>query len=488
MARSPNLDRLQQAPVLRKLPRRDLKWLLDRSRVREFSAGTLLFEEGEPGASAFLLLKGRIAVRRRVGDEETVLIALRGPLEWVGEMALLEDANRSASTSAQDDIRVLEVPREAFLEVLARRGEAGLDLLRCVSERLRESDSVLIEALRKQTGTLVSANRRLRRENRALRSSSVEEVGFEEFVGASDRAKSIRAAARRAARSESPVLLQGEAGTGKSLLARGIHAAGGSASRPFVVVYCAAADELRLESELLGHATGLLTAGAPGRPGLVEEADGGTLFFEEVGGLSRALQGVLLRLLETGRFERIGETRTREARVRVVATTTEGLEAAVREGRFRRDLLARLCAIPITLSPLRTRRRDIPEIVMHLLRDEAQRLGVSPLRLASPALDRLSRYEFPGNLRELAEEVERLYGTLEPGSTVAVGDLAARIRQSDELEIREYSPAVRAFKRRLVSTIVAECEGNQARAAEELGLHRSNLSRIIRDLDLLDVV
>jgi DNA-binding NtrC family response regulator len=474
--------------VLRKLPRGDLKRLVDRSRVREARVGTRLFEEGQPGHSAFLVLKGRIAVRRRLGDEETVLIALRGPLEWVGEMALLEDGSRSASTVAQDDARLLEVPRDAFLGVLARHGEAGLDLLHCVSERLRESDSVLIEAICKQAGTLVSANRRLRRENRTLRSSWKEEQGFEEFVGSSDRAKGVRAAARRAARSESPVLLRGEPGTGTTLLARSIHAARKSASGPFVVAYCRADDELTLESELLGCAAGMLPGGAVERTGLLEEAGGGTLLLEEVGELSRALQGVLLRFLEVGRFERFGETRTREARVRVIATTTVDLETAVREGGFRRDLLARLCAIRIAVPPLRARRRDIPEIAVRLLRDEAQRMGVPPLRLASPALDRLSRYDFPGNLRELACEVERLYATLEPGSTVAAGDLAARIRQCDELEIRRYSPAVRAFKRRLVSTVLAECDGYQAGAAEELGLHRSNLSRIIRDLDLSDLV
>jgi DNA-binding NtrC family response regulator len=456
--------------------------------VREARAGTLLFEEGQPGDSAFLVLKGRIAVRRRLGDEETVLIALRGPLEWVGEMALLEDASRSASTLAQDDVRVLEVPREAFLEVLARHGEAGLDLLRCVSERLRESDSVLIETLSKQSGVLASANRRLRRENRTLRNSWKEEAGFEEFVGSSAGAKSLRAAARRAARSESPLLLEGEPGTGKTLLARSIHAAGRSASGPFVVAYCSAVDELTLESALLGDAAGTLRGGARGSTGLVEEAGGGTLLLEEVGGLSRALQGVLLRFIDVGHFERVGESRTREAKVRVMASTTVDLEEAVREGRFRRDLLARLCAVRVAVPPLRSRRYDIPEIALDLLRDEAQRRGVPPLRLSSPALDRLSRYEFPGNLRELAGEVERLYETLEPGSTVAAGDLCAGIRQSDELEIRRYSPAVRAFKRRLVSTVMAECAGHQARAAEELGLHRSNLSRIIRDLELGDIV
>ncbi len=254
------------------------------------------------------------------------------------------------------------------------------------------------------------------------------------------------------------------------------------------MVYCGAVDELTLERELFGRAAGPRAGGAPGQSGLVEEVAGGTLLLEEVGELSRALQGALLRLIEVGHFERVGETRTREVRVRVIATTTADLEAAVREGEFRRDLLARLCAIRIAVAPLRARRGDIREIAIHLLRDEAQRLGVSPLRLTSSALDRLSRYEFPGNLRELAGEVERLYATLTPGSTVQAGDLAARIRQCDELEIRRYAPAVRAFKQRLVSTVMAECAGHQGRAAEELGLHRSNLSRIIRDLDLSDVV
>jgi len=434
------------------------------------------------------VLKGRVAVRRRLGDEETVLIALRGPLEWVGEMALLEDASRSATTVAQDDVRALEVPREAFLEALALHGEAGFDLLRCVSERLRESDAVLIETLSKQTGTLASANRRLRRENRTLRSSRNEEAGFEEFVGSSAGAKSVRAGARRAARSETPLLFEGEPGTGKTLLARSIHAAGRSASGPLVIAYCSAGDELTLESELLGAAAGTLRGGAQGRPGLLEEAEGGSLLLEEVGGLSRALQGVLLRFLEVGHFERVGESRTREARVRVMATTSVDLEAAVREGRFRQDLLARLGAVRIAVPPLRTRRRDIPEIAIRLLRDEAQRWGVPPLRLGSPALERLTRYEFPGNLRELAGEVECLYSTLDPGATVAAGDLSARIRRCDELEIRRYSPAVRAFKRRLVSTVMAECDGHQATAAGELGLHRSNLSRIIRDLELSDIV
>jgi DNA-binding NtrC family response regulator len=305
-----------------------------------------------------------------------------------------------------------------------------------VSERLRESDSVLVEAIRKQTGTLVSANRRLRRENRALRKYSTEEVGFEGFGGSSERAKDVRAAARRAARSEVPVLLQGDPGTGKTFLARGIHATGKSESRPFAVAYCSAANELTLESELLGRAGGGLAGTSPPRPGLVEEAEGGTLLLEEVGGLSRALQGVLLRLLETGQFERVGETRSRQARVRVIATTGADLNAAVRDGSFRSDLLARLAAIRIAVPPLRARRRDIPEIALHMLREEAQRLGVAPLRLASPALDRLARHEYPGNLREMAGEVERLYATLEPGSTIEAGDLSPRIRQCDEAATR----------------------------------------------------
>jgi DNA-binding NtrC family response regulator len=488
MSRTTLLEKLRRAAALRQLPEAELESLTDPSRVRELAPGDTLFDEGDPGSSVFVTVGGSVAIRKQIDDEMTATIALRGEGEWIGEMALLDDAGRSASAVAESRLRVLEIQRGEFLTILGNHPEAALDLLRSISQRLRQSDAALVDVVRKRANELVATNRRLSDENRALLGSLDREAGFEAFVGSSKHAGRIREAALRAASQQVPVLLSGEPGTGKNLLAGAIHVAGARAAAPFLSVHCGLLSESVLESELFGHAPGALPGTTEARRGLVELARGGTLFLDAVAEMPRALQGVLLRFLEVGEYQRVGETRVRSSEVRTIAATDVDLGGAVREGHFRPELRNRLEAIRIAIPPLRRRRQDIPLLAAHLMEQIAERLGAEPLDLAPATLRTLSRHGLPGNADQLCQEIERLLRTLEAGHRVSPRDLAPAFLSGDPASIEEYSGAVRAFKAQIISTAIAECGGHRARAAEKLGLHRSNLTRMIRDLDLEGLV
>lgn len=476
------LEHLRQAPVLRRLPLGELDRLVRRSRVRELAPGERLIEEGAGGRSVFLILEGRLAVRQRIGQVEESLLALRGVGEWVGEMAFVDHGPRAASVAAEGAARVLEVPRDAFLELVSGRGDAALDLLRLVTSRLRESDGRHIELLRRKNDFLVAANDQLHQENRELRAEVDDRRGLERFLGGSTAARDVRDAVRRAAQSALPVLILGETGTGKELLARALHAGSAAASRAFVAVNCGLFSDTLLESELFGHARGAFTGASAAKRGLVEAADGGTLFLDEVADMPRPLQSALLRFLELGEYRRLGETQVRQARPRVLAATHVDLERAVDEGSFRRDLLYRLDVVRIRIPPLRERRDDIPVLVGHLVASIAERLGVEPLTISASALDLLCTGEYPGNVRELENEIERLYVSLEPGSRVERDHLSPELRGPGARPGERYAEAVRSFKAALVASALADAEGNRAQAARRLGLHRSNLARMIREL------
>jgi DNA-binding NtrC family response regulator len=385
---------------------------------------------------------------------------------------------------AEGRVRVLEIPRDQFLTVLGNHPEAGLDLLRSMSLRLRQSDASLVDAVRKRLGELVATTRRLGEENRALLGSLDREAGFQAFLGASRHAARVREEARNAATQPVPVLLTGEPGTGKDLVGRAIHAAGPRAGGPFLSVHCGLPGEAVLESELFGHAPGGLPGSGEARRGVLELARGGTLFLDAVNEMPRALQGVLLRFLEVGEYQRVGETSVRRSEVRIISATDADLGAAVREGRFRPDLRSRLEAIRIAIPPLRSRRQDIPLLAVHLMNRIAERLEFPPLELAPATLRTLSRHDLPGNADQLCEEMERLLRTFEAGHRVFPRDLAPAFLYGDPGSIDEYSDAVRAFKAQIISSAIEECGGHRARAAEKLGLHRSNLTRMIRDLGL----
>ena len=481
MERGELLRTLGEAPALRMLPAREREVLLDWSSVCTFAAGETLMEEGAPLGDAYLLLRGRVAVVMRLGEGETHRIATREGVVWVGESALLDRGVRSATVIAETPVEALRVPQKAFVDLMAGDAPSVLDLLRSEIRRLRESDNQLVDVLRRRIRTLRSEKQRLSLDNRRLRSALYEKSGFESFVGTGGIARTIREEARHAAESDVPILLLGETGTGKELVARAIHAAGPRSERPFVALNCALITEPLLESELFGHARGAFTGASEAKRGLVEEAEGGTLFLDEVVDMSPALQGALLRFLELGEFRRLGETRLRSARVRVITATQIPLERAVRNGRFRADLLYRLDVMAIQIPPLRDRSGDIPLLVAHYVDRVAERLGVAPLRMRSDTIEALSTYDFPGNVRELENEIERLYALLEPGSLVTPTCLKPKITSSTAASGRHYREAVRSFKAGLVERALLEAGGNRTRAAELLGVHRSNLVRMVRE-------
>jgi transcriptional regulator with PAS, ATPase and Fis domain len=476
------VDRLHAVPLLRRLPPSRLHRLVSEAEVRSFGPGDVLAVEGEPGDRVFLLLSGTAAVSKRIGAHEESILAVRRAGEWVGEMALFDERSRSASVTARDAVQALEVPRGAFLAAVTSEPEAAVDLLRVISERLRESDHAWVESLAAKARALERENRQLASENRRLAEEL--EAGFESFVGESAPARRARALARRAARSDLPVLLLGETGTGKEILARAIHAASTRATRRFVAVNCALLSETLLESELFGHVRGAFTGATATKRGLVETAHGGTLFLDEVADMPRAIQGALLRFLELGEYRRLGDTQICRADVRLLAATHVDLDLAASEGTFRRDLLYRLDVIRVEAPPLRDRPRDVEPLVHHASERVARRLGRERLRFDERALEALSRYPFPGNVRELENEVERLYATLDPGETVQVHDLSRRLREADPAAQSHYRDALRTFKVQIVARALRESAGSHAEAARRLGVHRSNLARMVRELGL----
>jgi transcriptional regulator with PAS, ATPase and Fis domain len=478
------LEFLRHVLVLRQLPLAALDRLASRSELRRFPPSRVLIEAGSAGDEVMVLVEGQVAVRLVLSPHELRAVAIRRAGELVGEMALIDELPRSATVTAEGEVRALVIPRDAFLEAVTAHAGAALELGRVVSLRLRESDAAQIEALRAKAEQLVEVNHELSRENRRLRVALDERFGFEAFVGSSAPAEAVRDAARRAAESDLPVLLVGETGTGKELLARAIHAASERRERAFVALNCALFSEALLESELFGHARGAFTGATALKPGLVEAADGGTLFLDELSDMPRPIQAALLRFLELGEFRRLGETQTRHADVRIVAAMHLPVDEALASGRVRRDLHFRLDVFRIELPPLRERSEDVPELATRIAGAVADRLGCAPLGFERSALEVLGGYAFPGNVRELRNEIERLYATRGGGVRVDAEMLSERLRRGGGETAGGYAEEVRAFKVRLLRDALSKSGGNRAAAARLLGLHPSNLMRMIRELGI----
>jgi len=282
-----------------------------------------------------------------------------------------------------------------------------------------------------------------------------------------------------AADSRAPVLIVGESGTGKELVARAIHAHGSRARSPFVALNCGAVAETLLESELFGHVRGAFTGAVADRPGVFAQAAQGTVFLDEIGETSPALQVKLLRVLEEGEVRPVGATRTTAVPARVIAATNVDIEHAIAAGRFRRDLYFRLGVIVIEMPALRDRRADIPLLISRFLEEAGQKTGRRPV-LSADALEALMRYGWPGNVRELRNTIERL-AVFSRGVMIESSDLPPAMtapRAAASPAASSDMPTLEEVERRYVLQVLEAVEGNRKRAAEVLGVDRRTLYRM----------
>jgi two-component system, NtrC family, response regulator AtoC len=318
---------------------------------------------------------------------------------------------------------------------------------------------------------------RLRRDNATLRAQLTGAGGAHGMVGQSQAIRDVTSILQRIAPSNVPILIEGESGTGKDLLARAAHAMSSRAAGPYVALNMSAIPENLAEAELFGHEKGAFTGADQARDGFFAEADGGTLFLDELGLLPLALQPKLLRVLQDGEYIPVGSRKPRKADVRVIAATNEDLAARVKAGKFREDLWFRLRVVPVRLPPLRERREDIPLLIEHLIGKHAVRLNRPPLRPDAAALRALLDHSWPGNIRELEHAIERGL-LLAQGEAITLADLPPELTPAPIPEGGDdgrYRRARDAWERRWLEELLREAGGSVGKAAELAGLHRSTL-------------
>jgi len=327
--------------------------------------------------------------------------------------------------------------------------------------------------------------RQLRQEVHRLRAEVQSATGLDRIVGVSESIRELLASVPRVGQTDSTVLITGESGTGKELIAHAVHATSRRAQGPFVSVSCAALPEQLLENELFGHVRGAFTGALAARKGLLEEAQGGTFFLDEVGEAPLAIQTKLLRMLEERSIRRLGDNRSLPVDIRIVAATNRDLEAAVREKTFREDLFYRLNVIRLHLPPLRERSDDIPLLTRHFLALHCRQLTRDLEGIAPDALAALRRHPFPGNVRELSNVIEQAVA-LAAGRLIQVHDLPERIRhpQAPAAPLRAGAPpaagsplehAIEAVEQEQIRAALRQTGWNISQAAMRLGISRNTL-------------
>lgn len=435
-----------------------------------------------------------------VDDEESLRRVTQMKLEQAGYQAV------TASDGAEALAVLAKGPQDLVITDLKMPGMTGIEMLRQIKLEYPEVIVIVVTAF----GTIESAveamrlgaydylikpvnaealklvvsraleHHSLREEVGRLRGMVDRKYGFENIAG---KAKSLLVTldnASRAALSDATVLLRGETGTGKELMARAIHANSRRREKPFVVINCGAIPKDLLESELFGHAKGAFTGAVAQKKGKIELADQGTLFLDEIGEMPLDLQVKLLRLIQEREIESIGAAQPIKVNVRIIAATHRNLEAMVEDGTFREDLYYRLAVIPLVLPPLRERMEDIPELVAMFFRKFQERLGRMELKLPPAILPYFSLHRWPGNVRELENVVERLV-VLAPGDEVKVEDLPEFLRREKapleaiQLELPPEGISLEAVERELIVKALEKCQGNQTKAAEYLDISRKVL-------------
>jgi Nif-specific regulatory protein len=358
--------------------------------------------------------------------------------------------------------------------------EDHLELLRAIASLT----AIALENLRRYD--------RLAWENQLLRAEMT--IGHD-LIGQSAKMREVYQFIGKAAPSEATVLIRGESGTGKELAARAIHQNSPRADKPFVAINCAALTESLLESELFGYEKGAFTGATAQKKGKIEVAQSGTLFLDEIGEMALPLQAKLLRVLQEREFERVGGTKQIKADIRILAATNRDLEQAIKDGRFREDLFYRLNVLTLKLPPLRERREDIKLLVNHFATKYAQKCKRAVKGIAPDALACLENYDWPGNVREFENTIERAI-VLGASEMIAVEDLpealisakpaALMLNQStsSEVVLGNFYDMLNETKKHLISRAVEQAKGNYTEAAKLLDIHPNHLHRLIRNLDM----
>ncbi|MEW6488520.1 MAG: sigma 54-interacting transcriptional regulator [Thermodesulfobacteriota bacterium] len=475
------------------------------SRHVSLKRGTLTLADPKTGRLAIRASHGLSPEERRRGvyrlDE-----GVTGRIFQTGEPFVVPDIRREPLFLNRTGARSIDKGRISFLGVPIFLNGAPIGVLsadRVFGDEvaLRE-DAEFLAILAALVAQFVSLNRQVEareegliRQNLSLRAELSDRYQDLLFVGASPAMAEVQQLVRKVAPTRATVLLLGESGTGKTLAARILHELSPRSTFPFTKVNCAAVPEQLLESELFGHERGAFTGATAAKPGRFEEAEGGTIFLDEIGDLPLGLQAKLLRFLQEREFERVGSNRTLRVDVRIVAATHRNLAEGAARGEFREDLFYRLNVFPIRLPSLRERHEDIPRLADHFLKKLSREYG-RPLELAPEALAALDRYAWPGNVRELENILERLAIVAE-GPRIEARELAPYLAGLDGLDgAGEASPgpaggdrpSLREVERRELLSALERNRWNQTQAARELGITLRQIGYKVRKFGLHDRV
>ena len=438
---------------------------------------------------------GKILV---VEDDESLRRVMQAQLEKVGH-----------KTAAAADVgQALEILHREWQDVvisdLNLPGLSGLELLKKIRAEHPETVTIIVTAY----GTVTTAvdamkagaydylmkpvhpyelkalvdrvleNKRLVDEIRSLRSSIDQKFGFENNIGHSPVLMHVLESAARVAQTSVTILIRGETGTGKELLAKAIHHNSSQRDHPFVTINCGAIPRDLLESELFGHVRGAFTGALTHKKGKIETADGGTVFLDEIGEMPLDLQVRILRLIQEHEIEKIGASNSTHVQVRIIAATHRNLESMVESGSFREDLYYRLAVVPIEIPPLRDRREDIAELVCEFFNQSTTKYSRKTLKLPQELIPHFSQYHWPGNIRQLQNTIERMV-VLCPRDEITVDDFPNFLRNSSaspaSLAIPE-GMTLEAVEKELLHQALSKCNWNQTRAARQLGVTRKILT------------